>query len=320
LENERKPSRGRWRRGAVAAALLCAVAAAEPYSRYVLGLGDPPLYVADPQIEYLLQPDQDVLRFGKRIVVNQWSMRSLPFPRHKAAANELRVMVFGDSVVNGGSQVDHEELATTLLERRLQAQLHRPVIVGNVAAGSWGPGNWLAYVERYGTFDADLVVLVINSGDVADNPTFEPLEPQTHPTRKPWLALQEGWSRYLPRYIPALAGGEQAPPGSMTPSDAQVQRGLQDMRTFLATVRARRAKVLVLHHPDAHELKAGRDEFGKEQARLLCEHLGVPFVEMRADYEAAGSGALYRDSIHPNATGQRAMAEVMFRVLTEHLR
>ena len=153
------------------------------------------------------------------------------------------------------AQIDHEQLATTILARRLQAELHRPVTVGNVSAGSWGPGNWLAYVERYGTFDADIVVLVVNSGDVADNPTFEPLRPQTHPTRKPRLAIEEGWSRYLPRYVPALANAAQAPPEPALPSSAEVQRGLHDMQAFLAKVRASGAVVLVLHHPDANELR-----------------------------------------------------------------
>lgn len=319
MGNERKQSRRRWSATVIAAALLSVVAVAELVSRYVLGLGDPPLYVADPQIEYMLRPDQDVLRFGNHILVNQWGMRSLPFPRHKTAANELRVLVFGDSVVNGGNQIDHEQLATTILAKRLQTELHRPVTVGNVSAGSWGPGNWLAYVERYGMFDADMVVLVFSSGDVADNPTFEPLQ-APHPTRKPWLAIQEGWSRYLPRYIPALAHATQAPPEPGVPSDAEVQRGLHDMRTLLAKVRASGATVLVLHHPDANEMKTGRDDFGKEEERLLCRQLGVPFVEMRVDYDAAGADSLYRDSIHPNAKGQGVMTAVMFRTLAERLR
>ncbi len=61
----------------VALVLLCGVAMAELFSRSILGLGDPPLYVADPQIEYMLLPEQDVLRFGNRILVNQWGMRTV---------------------------------------------------------------------------------------------------------------------------------------------------------------------------------------------------------------------------------------------------
>ena len=55
-----------------------------------------------------------------------------------------------------------------------------------------------------------MVVLVASSHDVTDNPTFAPLDPNTHPTKKPLLALTEGLTRYLPRYLPAfLRGGGQ---------------------------------------------------------------------------------------------------------------
>lgn len=55
-----------------------------------------------------------------------------------------------------------------------------------------------------------MVVLVASSHDVTDNPTFAPPDPNTHPTKKPLLALTEGLTRYLPRYLPAfLRGGGQ---------------------------------------------------------------------------------------------------------------
>ena len=175
----------------------------ELFARYGLGLGTPPLSVVHPTIEYLYKPDQDVYRFGNHFIVNHYGMRSRDFSAHKSDLAEYRVMVFGDSVVNGGNLTDHANLATTMLESRLSDRLKRPVIVGNISAGSWGPGNWLAYGKEYGFFDADCVILVISSHDAEDNPTFEPLNPNTHPTEKPLLALSEAVFRYLPRYLPA---------------------------------------------------------------------------------------------------------------------
>ena len=180
-------------------------------ARSVLGLGDPPLSITHPRIEYLYAPNQDVRRFGKRILINAFGMRSEPFGLSKGA-DELRVLVFGDSVVNGGNLTDHNDLATTRLAHDLRPVAGgRRVVVGNVSAGSWGPGNWLAYSQTYGFFDADVVVLVASSHDLGDNPTFAPLDPNTHPTRKPLLALTEGLTRYLPRYLPAFLGGAALP-------------------------------------------------------------------------------------------------------------
>ncbi|MCC6134828.1 MAG: hypothetical protein IT491_05555 [Gammaproteobacteria bacterium] len=192
----------------ILATVAILIGAGELFARYVLGLGDPPLSLAHDQIEYLFKPNQDVMRFGHRIIINAYGMRTENFPKAKPAG-EFRVMVFGDSVLNGGNLLDHSTLATTLLSKRLSDALERPVVVGNISAGSWGPGNWLAYAQEYGFFDADIVMLVISSHDYADNPTFAPLNPLTHPQERPWSALWEGVTRYLPRYLPRISA---APP------------------------------------------------------------------------------------------------------------
>ena len=61
----------------VALAAVCLLAVGgEWFARSVLGLGDPPLSIRHPRIEYLYVPNQDVQRFGKRFLVNDYSMRS----------------------------------------------------------------------------------------------------------------------------------------------------------------------------------------------------------------------------------------------------
>ena len=97
-----------------------------------LGMGTPPLYVADPLTEYRLKPSQQLRRFGNRIEVNQFSMRSSALKQQRPAQQQ-RVLVFGDSVVWGGAVLDQDLIATDLLA---QPGL---IEVGNVAAPSWGP-------------------------------------------------------------------------------------------------------------------------------------------------------------------------------------
>ena len=108
------------------AAICALLLAGEWFARSVLGLGDPPLSITHPRIEYLYAPNQDVRRFGKRFLVNDYSMRSAPLAARKGA-DERRVLVFGDSVVNGGNLTDHQDLATTRLA-------HLPYDVEEVAA------------------------------------------------------------------------------------------------------------------------------------------------------------------------------------------
>jgi len=166
--------------------MLCLFIALELFARYSLGLGDPPLIMTHPTIEYLYKPDQNVLRFNNQIIINEYGMRSDSITLTKKDSEEIRIVVFGDSVLNGGSLTDHHELATSLLQAKLNAISNRQVKVLNVSAGSWGPGNWLAYVNEYGFFDADIVVLIMSNHDIGDNPDFGPLDKVQFPGSKPY--------------------------------------------------------------------------------------------------------------------------------------
>ena len=293
-----------------------AIVIAETLARTALGLGDPPLSATHPTIEYLYRPNQDVMRFGKRFIVNEYGMRSEFFPRRKAEG-ELRIMVFGDSVLNGGNLTDHEELATTLLARRLKTELGRSVSIGNISAGSWGPGNWLAYAQEYGFFEADAVALVISSHDAADNPTFAPLDPDTHPQEKPVLALVEGMTRYLPRYLPQRGGEAKHAPSQEFA--AATRRGLADLGAFLALARAHARRVLVLQHPERKEIESGRFEPAHAAIQKVVAEHGVPVIQLAPALASAMQRGEqpWRDSIHPNEVGQRIMASVLRQALID---
>jgi len=291
--------------------LVVLLAAGEMVARLGLGLGTPPLYEADPDVEYRLKPLQSVKRFGNAIEVNRWGMRSDDFGPRKTREDELRVLVFGDSVINGGAVIDQADLATARLQRQLTAALQHPVVVGNVSAGSWGPGNWLGFARRFGWLDADLVILMVNSGDHADNPSFGPLGID-HPTEAPTLALQELMQRYLPRYLPALAPRASdeptAPVVSAGPSDRETLRGQADLAAFLSLAQQDGRRLLVVQHPDRAELLTGQYESGYAIQAATLRGIGLDLIEMRPALAGTGE-ANYRDNIHHTPTGQRALAD-----------
>ena len=290
----------------------------ELFARYYFGLGTPPLYVADPKIEYMFKPDQDIYRFGNHIVINHYGMRSVPFASH-STKNELRLMAFGDSVLNGGSQTDHAELATTVLQGRLASITNSKVVVGNISAGSWGPGNWLAYANEYGFFDADVVILVISSHDYADNPTFESLNPNTYPTEKPLSALAEGISRYLPRYLPLFASSENTNESNHFAKHAAEEetKGLADLSIFLALARNSSKQILVFQHWTKEEIEKSEADPGNERIREICESIGISPIQLMPYFlQSMQSGANpYRDNIHANQTGQQLIAEAVLENL-----
>lgn len=311
--------------------VIALLATGELFAKYVLGLGTPPLSITHPTIEYLLKPNQDLYRFGNHVITNEYGMRSMPFALQKQA-NELRIMVFGDSVVNGGSLTSHENLATSRLQNHLSAVTDKKVIVGNISAGSWGPANWLAYAKSYGFFDADIVVLVISSHDYVDIPTFESLNESTHPTHKPASALWEGFSKYLIRYIDAFFVKNAAVPAATTEVDREnpsnlsklaekSAKGLRDLERFLKLAQHQSKYVLVVQHWEESEIADEEAWRGNQLIAEVSNRLEIETVSLRSCFEnAMNSGKVpYRDSIHPSVVGQALMAQTLSREITQEL-
>jgi lysophospholipase L1-like esterase len=298
-----------------AGVLVIMLIAGELIARLYFGLGDPPLLRADPELEYVFLPDQHCHRFGNVIRYNHYSMRSDDFPQHKSQPGELRVMLIGDSIINGGAQTDQSQLATQLLQQALTAKLKRPVVVGNISAGSWGPPNELAYLKRYGLFDADVLVIVLNSPDYADVPTFVPVvgvDP-SFPAHKPVLALFEGIQRYLlPRLKGVIASNEGSAPTTAPVSQSDIDQSMSALREMIAMGRQQGAAVIVAQHLwDAESPNAtqpGHDVITAEAQRDGAElvQLGPAFAEAKQRGEQP-----YRDGLHPNPLGQRLIFDTL---------
>jgi hypothetical protein len=192
--NEPTPRPRRRHLGKLAAAFfslaVVGLISSELFLRAQYGLGDPPRMMDDPLTEYRYAPDGHYRRRGNAIDINQYSMRSDAFPAKKTTANERRVLVIGDSIVNGGAQSDQRQLATSILQVELRQRLNVPCVVGNVSAGSWGPQNMLGYVRRFGLLDADAVVIVVSSHDAFDQVTTFPSAEHIQPAPY-WFAFGE---------------------------------------------------------------------------------------------------------------------------------
>jgi len=279
--------------------------------RVVVGMGDPPVYDTDKGWEYAVRPGV-YKRFGNTVSVNRWHMRSPDIELKKTDPRELRVLVLGDSVVNGGSPTDDRDLATTLIEHSLALKLKRPVRVLNISAGSWGPTNLLEYTKSYGTFDADIAIIVLNSIDYGDEPTYASLGPEM-PTSRPWLAIQEGLSNYVPRAIEKLRGTQPTQDTDTNPPTERGDRTLASVRALVTRLRADGVRVAGVQHMRREmEIKKspliGHAKLGAELAAL-----NVPIFQTDPWFRAhdADSPSVWRDDIHPSAAGQRGLATVL---------
>ncbi|HEY9609734.1 MAG TPA: SGNH/GDSL hydrolase family protein [Allocoleopsis sp.] len=179
--------------------------------RLLFGFGNPLLYLADAEIGYLLAPNQRTRRFGNRIAINEYSMRSSTITNTRPTST-LRVLLLGDSVANGASWTDQNRTISALMTTQLELAVrvasdessigHKPferVEVLNASANSWGPRNELGYLKRFGSFEAQAIVLLLNTDDLfAAAPTSDPVgRAPNYPNRKPPYALAEVYTRYL---------------------------------------------------------------------------------------------------------------------------
>ncbi|MDP1627051.1 hypothetical protein [Parvibaculum sp.] len=276
----------------IGAAAIVGVVLLEALARWGLGLGTPPLSITDATIEYMFAPNQDVYRFGNHQIFNEFGMRSEGVP-DKKPENEFRILAIGDSILNGGSLTDHEELATTLLS-------NNGVRVLNASAGSWGPQNMEAYIDKFGLFDSDLLVVVLSSHDAADVPTYKPLNQNTHPTKAPVLALAELATRYLPRYLPIFDAD--------TSDEDPLENDKSDSRALEAVTALAKQPIptCFILHPTRNEYQTGVRGAGYAAIRRAAD--GAKIID---ESQFIRSDAYYRDGIHLSADGQKALAEAI---------
>ncbi|MBL9150557.1 MAG: SGNH/GDSL hydrolase family protein [Phycisphaerae bacterium] len=294
--------------------LAVTIVAAELTLRLAFGLGTPVRAVLDPEIEYLLAPNQDVRRFGCRTITNDVGMRSRPISATRTDPNERRILVIGDSVVNGGAVTDHEALATTIAERSLQEAWGRPVFVGNISAGSWGPPNQEAYLRRFGWFDADLVILVLSSTDAADDRSPPPRTRAPLPTEAPWSALGELVSRYL---LPRLSRNDEPAPASADRLDEPeaVLSCRTALSAMLETAASRGIPVVVLQHWELPELEAGSARPGHDLIAVTVDEHHVPRHDLREWLPKSSEPRIFfRDHIHLSNEGQAVLAHALTEI------
>jgi hypothetical protein len=293
--------------------------AAELVSRFWLGLGTPPLYRADPLLEYQFQPHQELRRFGNRISINAYGLRGAPLTSHPDPGVK-RVLMFGDSVLWGGALMDQAQIASSLLPSLMPPGSQVELVPA--ATPSWGPANWLGFSRRYGFLGANTMLLLISSHDADDWPSYEPLAQQPDkPTRRPVLALQEALFRYGSRLVaparPAPATAEAA---------ERRRRSLAALTDLIRASRQAGVRPLAVQFWERGEIAdaiaEGQLQSGHAAIAAVLKEEAVPTFQagpaMALCAQRAGQApsSLFIDSIHPyTILGQRCLAEVVAQAL-----
>ncbi len=289
--------------------------------RSLFGFGNPLIYIGDQEIGYLLAPNQRTRRFGNRIEINEYSMRSGPITPIPAPKT-LRVLLLGDSIANGGWWTDQKNTISELMMRSLSAahtEKYQQVEVLNASANSWGPRNELAYLQKFGNFQAQVVVLLINTDDLfATAPTSLPVgRDRNYPDRQPPLALVEVWQRYISKQkpIPEITALQNEP-------GDRVGVNLDAIAKIKALTRERDSQFLLVMTPLLREIgDPGPRDYEIEARQRLTDFTQaqqIKYIDLLPIFNStANVKALYHDHIHLNLQGNQLVSQLIERSLIE---
>lgn len=302
---------------------ILSIGIAELVLRYKYGFCSAPLYVADPDFEYIYAPNQSVVRFGNLIETNSLSMRS----KEVDSSDSTVILLIGDSVVLGGSLTDQKDLASTMLEDQLSIDLNTKVRVLNISAGSWGPDNGAAYLKKHGLFNAKLMCLVASSHDAHDNMTHSNTVGIDYnlPDKQYSFAIIELWDRYIrPRYLSDYTGNSLyfAPKIDTTAAHA-IRKSGPTFNPGFAEINhiAKENKIpfFILLHPETSEVSSGSYNY---QGQEIINFAQKDSVRLIKELDKGVSLDLYRenDVVHYNSKGQYFLYRNLRPLFLEYLK
>jgi hypothetical protein len=291
--------------------------------RLGFGLGNPLLYLPDEKIGYVLAPNQQTRRNGKLIEINQYSMRSYPVEKIPADST-LRILIVGDSIANGGWWTDQENTVSSLMMKSLSSVntiKYRNIEVLNASANSWGPMNELAYLQKFGSFNSQIIVQMINTDDLfATEPTSLQIgRDRNYPQTKPPLAIVEVFQRYIIKSppIPELIALQNQEGDRIEPNLVSMGK-IKDFAT------ENNCLYLLIMTPLKRELAepGSRDYEVIARQRLVdfTQDQGISYIDFLPLFNShPDPKSLYHDHIHINFQGNQFVSRVVEQKLLEFL-
>jgi lysophospholipase L1-like esterase len=299
--------------------LIVLFGAVESALRFGLGLGNPILIAPDPDCSYILKPDQDVVRFFARTHINHYGMRSDDVPVSRKPGT-LRLLFVGDSITYGTARVDQKAIFTELLHRDLPAIVHRPVEVLNASASAWAPDNELSFLQSRGIFHSDIILLVLNDGDLTQpRSTIEDVGDNL-PIKRPATAMEELYTRFIRPRMSHLLTKTDAGDTVALNSESVIHKNLADLDSIDELVRGQGATVVIVYIPFRRDIP----DISRPSASTLkawSEARNVAMLDLTSAEAPEPSSQITLDNgVHFNSRGHLVIADAIERSWPEVVR
>ncbi len=274
--------------------------------RMYFGFCDTVLVREDSEFEYIAQPNQKRFRFRNHAIYNSFSMRS-----EEVDTSSIKILGFGDSIINGGVLTDQDSLATTILSDTLSKIYGTIIQFLNISAGSWGPDNCYAYLKKYGDFGAKSIFLFFSSHDAYDNMNFEKIvdNHSSFKSKQYSIALYELVNRYLVNKIKSKLKKKRTQSENLGINKKKDNTLFNTgFSSFLDYSKSKNIPVTIYLHADTKELKL---ESYNEQGQEIIKFANDNNIPIILDLENGLKLSDFRDYIHLNSNGQRKLANTI---------
>jgi lysophospholipase L1-like esterase len=287
----------------------------------IYGFRDAVVYKQDLELGYYPKPNQKVRHPGRVISINNYGMRAADVASQK---DRIRILMLGDSTL-AGTKVSNNELYSALLEKKLnEAAGGEKFQVLNMGVNAWGPHHELAFVRKFGTFEADIAIICGPVGNC-----YRPLYglerlPFFPDTRPPKFALEQVGYQLVWQFRERILG---RPPWGI--GERAVQQSLLGIGAYAELAKCMQQEeaevFLEMLPPEGVTFGTEKsveyeDIFAKLKDRM--DGLGVEANCAGPIFEQwkASPRKIYHDGVHFSRLGHELYADYLFKRLTQHSR
>jgi len=283
--------------------------------RLVFGLGNPPLYELSHSYGYRLKSNQDLVRFGNRIHINSYGMRSENISK-KPQHGIIRILCVGDSTTYGTAQTDQKGTYPYFLEGFLNSTGRYEVL--NASAPGWSLANEKAFVEENTILGSRFVILLLNDFDLFQKKEAAP-NLKAYFQEKTVFAIQELITKYAPRYF---RGKNQETKGVPHPQLVenrfnQLENNISLAKELSGFINNQGGQLLVffMESPRNDETTSAIYQEARLRFQRALSEADIYYFNLSGIIGKNQAGELFYDGIHPNPEGNKIIAAAMADIL-----
>lgn len=271
------------------------------------GLTTFPLFVKDPDFEYISSPNQNVYVYRNHFVTNQFSQRSNILSKK----DTIVYLLIGDSVIFGGNSIDQDSLVSTRLENLIKLRTDKNVRVLNISSKSWGPDNAAAYLKKYGTFGASKIILTVSSHDAHDNMTFKDIvgKDESHPDKNPTLAWSRLFAKGWPIILSKLTNTKIKIDTSGLMQSPSFNSGFASIHKLTDSLQI---PFFIYLHKTTPEIQQANLEIGGKEIQVFCKKNKIKLIDLNERV------SMYEDYIHFGNRGHKFLSDKFYDILVNN--